>query len=80
MQGLRIGFGKPSANSDPVIVNDIPLEVVPCNCEKNSWTNRLQQFKMKWSHLPKATKRIRRAGGKIISGAPYNDIIFKQQE
>ena len=46
MQGLRIGFGKPSADSDPVIVNDIPLEVVPCNCEKNSWTNRLQQFKM----------------------------------
>ena len=27
---LRIGFGKPSADFDPVIVSDIPLEVVPC--------------------------------------------------
>ena len=27
---LRIGFGEPSATFDPVIVNDTPLEVVPC--------------------------------------------------
>ena len=27
---LRIGFGKSSAEFDPVVVNDIPLEVVPC--------------------------------------------------
>ena len=27
---LRIGFGKPSAEFDPVVVNDIPLDVVPC--------------------------------------------------
>ena len=27
---LGIGFGKPSADFDPVIVSDIPLEVVPC--------------------------------------------------
>ena len=27
---LRVGFGKSSADFDPVIVSDIPLEVVPC--------------------------------------------------
>jgi hypothetical protein len=27
---LRIGFGKPSADFDPVTVSDIPLEVVTC--------------------------------------------------
>ena len=35
---LRIGFGKPSAEFDPVVVNDIPGGRPLC---KNSWSNCL---------------------------------------
>jgi hypothetical protein len=56
---LRIGFGKPCVDFDPVIVSDIPLKVVPCakilglTVSSNlKWNNHIYQT------IVKARKRL----------------------
>ena len=56
---LRIDFGKPCADFDPVIVSDIPLKVVPCakilglTVSSNlKWNNHIYQT------IVKARKRL----------------------